>query len=284
MSSDRTHSPTSTSPPSGRRLSLNPASLGDFFSKPNNSNMNSSTGNSSFPNPITTAAAANAQSGRRRMSITTLGLSGSPTQPSPFGAYAGRRDSLSSSESCEDAIEDVEHSPANNSASPIARRVSFGAQALRDVRGGSGSGNGRYPSSGSSPLVTRRYTASSTSSSYSKDNPSLSSSSSSAVAAGISTQKLKNERSDHSWRPLGEGFNWSAALRTRAERAPSVGGSYPASSHLQPSLMGLNDPHAHQRSASIAIMEQPTREIPREPRQNKPDFFQEKILRADFMD
>ncbi|KAL3707921.1 hypothetical protein TMatcc_005903 [Talaromyces marneffei ATCC 18224] len=223
MSSDRTHSPTSTSPPSGRRLSLNPASLGDFFSKPNNSNMNSSTGNSSFPNPITTAAAANAQSGRRRMSITTLGLSGSPTQPSPFGAYAGRRDSLSSSESCEDAIEDVEHSPANNSASPIARRVSFGAQALRDVRGGSGSGNG-------------------------------------------------------------EGFNWSAALRTRAERAPSVGGSYPASSHLQASLMGLNDPHAHQRSASIAIMEQPTREIPREPRQNKPDFFQEKILRADFMD
>jgi hypothetical protein len=40
----------------------------------------------------------------------------------------------------------------------------------------------------------------------------------------------------------------------------------------------------HQRAASIAIMEQPTREIPKEPRQNKPDFFQEKILRADFMD
>lgn len=223
MSSDRAHSPTSTSPPSQRRLSLNPASFSEFFSKPNNSNMNNSTGNSSFPNPIATAAAANAQSGRRRMSLTTLGLSGSPTQPSPFSAYAGRRESLSSSESNEDAIEDIEHSPANTPTSPLARRVSFGAQALRDVRGGSGSGNG-------------------------------------------------------------EGFNWSAALRTRAERAPSVGGSYPASSHLQPSTMSPNDPNAHQRSASIAIMEQPTREIHREPRQNKPDFFQEKILRADFMD
>lgn len=279
MSSDRAHSPTSTSPPSQRRLSLNPSSFSDFFSKPNSSSMNNSPGNSSFPNPITTAAAANAQSGRRRMSLTTLGLSGSPTQPSPFGAYAGRRESLSSSESYEDAIEDIEHSPSNNPVSPLARRVSFGAQALRDVRGGSGSGNGRYPSSGSSPLATRRHTASSTSSSYSRDNPS--SLPSSSAAAGTSTQKLKNERSDQSWRPLGEGFNWSAALRTRAERAPSVGGSYPASSHLQPSMMGPND---HQRSASIAIMEQPTREISREPRQNKPDFFQEKILRADFMD
>ncbi|EED21729.1 hypothetical protein TSTA_089660 [Talaromyces stipitatus ATCC 10500] len=209
--------------------------------------MSNSTGNaSSFPNPITTAAAANAQSGPRRMSITTLGLSGSPTQPSPFSAYVGRRESLSSSESYEDAIEDNDNSPANNPTSPLARRVSFGAQALRDVRGGSGSGN------------------------------------------GTSTQKLKNERSDHSWRPLGEGFNWSAALRTRAERAPSIGGSMPTSSHAQPAMLNPNDPNAskayHQRAASIAIMEQPTHEIPREPRQNKPDFFQEKILRADFMD
>jgi hypothetical protein len=31
-------------------------------------------------------------------------------------------------------------------------------------------------------------------------------------------------------------------------------------------------------------MEQPVREIPKQPKQNKPDFFQEKILRGDFMD
>jgi hypothetical protein len=31
-------------------------------------------------------------------------------------------------------------------------------------------------------------------------------------------------------------------------------------------------------------METPGRELPRQPKQNKPDFFQEKILRGDFMD
>jgi hypothetical protein len=40
----------------------------------------------------------------------------------------------------------------------------------------------------------------------------------------------------------------------------------------------------HQRAASIATMEQPSREMPKQPKQNKPDFFQEKILRGDFMD
>lgn len=291
MSADRDHSPTTTSPPSQRRPSLTPGSFSDIFSKPNNSNMNNSTGSSSFPNPITTAAAANAQSNRRRMSITTLGLSGSPTQTSPFSSFAGRRESLSSSESYEDAVDDNDASPANNPTSPFARRVSFGAQALRDVRGGggNGTGNGRYPSSGSSPLATSRHPVSSTSSTYANDDPSssLSSSSPSSTAAGISTNKLKNERSDRSWRPLGEGFNWSAALRTRAERAPSIGGSFPASAQPQPLMnqTDLNNSQAyHQRAASIAIMEQPTRELPKEPRQKKPDFFQEKILRADFMD
>ncbi|OKL61262.1 hypothetical protein UA08_03925 [Talaromyces atroroseus] len=283
MSADRTHSPTSNSPPQRR------PSLSDIFSKPNSANMSSATGNSSFPNPITTAAASNAQSNRRRMSITTLGLSGSPTQPSPFGSIAGRRESVSSSESFEDAIDDSDNSPGNNPTSPFARRVSFGAQALRDVRGGNGTANGRYPSSGSSPLATSYHTASSTSSAYTRDNPSSFSSlsSSSSAAAGTGSNNLKNERSDRLWRPLGEGFNWSAALRTRAERAPSHGGSFPASAQPQP-LMNQNDiNHSqayHQRAASIAIMEQPTREMPKESRQKKPDFFQEKILRADFMD
>jgi hypothetical protein len=32
-------------------------------------------------------------------------------------------------------------------------------------------------------------------------------------------------------------------------------------------------------------MDQPAREMPKQPKQNnKPDFFQEKILRGDFMD
>jgi hypothetical protein len=185
-----------------------------------NSNNNSAGNSSSFPGPITTAAAS---ANQRRMSITTLGLSGSPTQTSPFTNFPGRRESLSSSVSNEDAVDDSESASANQPTSPFARRVSFGAQALREARGGSGSANG-------------------------------------------------------------EGFNWSAALRNRAERAPSIGGGFSTSPQTQQPAMS-NDPQArHQRAASIAIMEQPTRELPREPRQNKPDFFQEKILRADFMD
>jgi hypothetical protein len=163
-----------------------------------------------------TKDAASAQGNQRRLSITTLGLSGSPTQTSAFGNRSLRRGSLSSSWSSsvpnEDAVtEDAEGTSPN---SPFARRVSFGAQALREARAGS-IGNG-------------------------------------------------------------EGFNWSEALRNRAERAPSIGGPVsPAQS--------ARHPH-HQRAASIATMEQPVRDMPRQPKQNKPDFFQEKILRGDFMD
>jgi hypothetical protein len=34
----------------------------------------------------------------------------------------------------------------------------------------------------------------------------------------------------------------------------------------------------------MSIIEEPTREMPKQSKHNKPDFFQEKILRADFMD
>lgn len=166
------------------------------------------------------------QSNQRRLSISTLGLSGSPTQTSAFGNQHLRRGSMSSSfgsnaANAEDAVADDPEgsSPGATPNSPWARRVSFGAQALRDARAGS-IGNG-------------------------------------------------------------EGFNWSEALRSRAERAPSIGGPV---SPQNPSANRHSPNHHHQRAASIASMEQPIREIPKQPKQNKPDFFQEKILRGDFMD
>ncbi|QQK47745.1 hypothetical protein Pdw03_5380 [Penicillium digitatum] len=172
-------------------------SIADIFSKPSN--------------PSNTHV-ANQQFNQRRLSITTLGLSGSPTQASAFGGNRNfRQGSLSSSMGSNVPIEDTLEDDQGIGTSPnsqFGRRVSFGAQALRDARAGS-IGNG-------------------------------------------------------------EGFNWSEALRSRAERAPSLGG--PVS------------PQAAQRAASIASMEQPSREMPRQPKQNKPDFFQEKILRGDFMD
>lgn len=166
-------------------------------------------------------AMANAQSNqRRRLSITTLGLSGSPTQTLQYGNKNFRQGSISSSVgsspgNAEEAIaEDGENSPPGGGPkSPFARRLSFGAQALRDARSGS-IGNG-------------------------------------------------------------EGFNWSEALRTRAERGPIS----PNAAHQQAHQA------QHRRAASIASMEQPAQEMPKQPKQDKkPDFFQEKILRGDFMD
>jgi hypothetical protein len=198
MSNDRT-SPISVPNAENRPRR---GSIADIFSKPSN--------------PSNTQATQ--QSNQRRLSITTLGLSGSPTQTSAFGGNRNfRRGSLSSSMGsnvpAEDALED-EQGTETSPSSQFGRRVSFGAQALRDARVGS-IGNG-------------------------------------------------------------EGFNWSEALRSRAERAPSIGGPV--------SPQAAQRSGYHQRAASIASMEQPSREMPRQPKQNKPDFFQEKILRGDFMD
>lgn len=203
MSNDPT-SPISVPHAENRRRR---GSIADIFSKPSN--------------PSNTQG-ANQQSNQRRLSITTLGLSGSPTQVSAFGGNRNfRRGSLSSSMGsnvpAEDALEDDQATGTSGTSpsSQFGRRVSFGAQALRDARAGS-IGNG-------------------------------------------------------------EGFNWSEALRSRAERAPSLGGP------VSPQAAQRSTGH-HQRAASIASMEQPSREMPRQPKQNKPDFFQEKILRGDFMD
>jgi len=83
-----------------------------------------------FPGPISTAAA---QDQRRRVSISTLGLSGtSPTQASPFPF--GRRSSISTDRSDsidESAIDDDDGPQRQNSNASFTRRMSVGAQALR---------------------------------------------------------------------------------------------------------------------------------------------------------
>lgn len=234
MSNDRSTSPINV-PESGARPRR--GSIADLFTKQNTQ---------------PTKEAASAQANQRRLSITTLGLSGSPTQTSAFGNRSFRRGSMSSSWGSSAPNEDAvaEDADGGSPNSPFARRVSFGAQALRDARSGS-IGNGRVPpgslSAGARP--------------------------SARSPASIATSP-QDERSNAS-RRVGEGFNWSEALRTRAERAPSISGPISPAQARQPS---------HQRAASIASMEQPLREIPKQPKQNKPDFFQEKILRGDFMD
>lgn len=258
MSDDRSTSPISVPSSENRPRRGSFAGLPfDLFSKQNTNPSSQPTGNNTQANQ------------QRRLSITTLGLSGSPTQTSAFGSPAFRRGSVSSSwgsiPNNEEAVADdgEASSPGVTPSSPFARRVSFGAQALREARAGS-IGNGRYPPQSS--LAGARRTAS-TAAGHSPPSRSPASASSSAVPL--------EKRSNASRRP-GEGFNWTEALRHRAERAPSIGGPV---SPQNPSRQA-----GHQRAASIATMEQPLREIPKQPKQNKPDFFQEKILRGDFMD
>lgn len=224
-------------------------------------------------------AMANAQSNQgRRLSITSLGLSGSPTQSLQYGNRNFRQGSISSSVGSspgnpEEAVaEDVENSPPGAMPkSPFARRLSFGAQALRDARSGS-IGNGRYhPSPPVSPPAGKHRTASSAGLSTSSGNK-LSGTSSASTHKGLS----QNDMSNMSRRPIGEGFNWSESLRAKAERGPIS----PNSAYSQQPQQAQ-----HRRATSIASMDQPTREMPKQPKQdNKPDFFQEKILRGDFMD
>ncbi|KAI2785853.1 hypothetical protein POX_h09615 [Penicillium oxalicum] len=297
MSDDRSTSPISvpSSETRPRRGSLAGLPFSDLFSKP-------STTTSSQP------TASNAQAiPQRRLSITTLGLSGSPTQASTFGSRSFRRGSLSSSWGSVPPNDDVvaEEPEASSSGgvtpgSPFSRRMSFGAQALREARAGS-IGNGRYPPPASNPSSltagVRRSASTAavpvaSSSLFRKNSPPLPPSSATPAAATASaapaassrspasaspSATLLEERSNNTLRRPGEGFNWTEALRHRAERAPSLGGP-----SLSPPY--ASQPSSHQRAASIAAMEQPVREIPKQPKQNKPDFFQEKILRGDFMD
>lgn len=111
----------------------------------------------SYPGPITSAAA---QAQRRRLSLTTLGLSGSPNSTSPFGSYNSRRDSYGTAGSDsidESAIEDEPAGPNPTPQTPFARRMSFGAKALQSVRTsggttppGNGQNGGQNPTSASS--------------------------------------------------------------------------------------------------------------------------------------
>ena len=124
-------------------------------------------------------AMAQAQQQTRRLSITALGLSGSPTRGQPQGPFETMRDRQGSaggsarpSEGDETAIDEDGDSvgPMNGDAgsrpsSPTARRMSFGARAYRDIRvstGGSSSasapdgGGSANSSKGSSPPTAKK--------------------------------------------------------------------------------------------------------------------------------
>ncbi|TQB68188.1 hypothetical protein MPDQ_003866 [Monascus purpureus] len=274
MSNDRS-SPISI--PSHRRqssLSPPPSFADPFFKPPIH------PAPPSLPSSMVTPA-TNAQSTQqRRLSLNTLGLSGSPTQISPLASSRlFRPASISSSVGSnsvnpEEALidEDNENVPPNDGAhSPFGRRLSSSARTLHETHGGST--DGRNPSPGSRMPEGRRSSLSASTFPFHT--------SSGSAAPNTSKVFPQNDISNLTRRHLGEGFNWSKALRTRAERAPSLG-SIPPNVHSHPIGAGQND--YQQRATSIASTEQPARNIPKHHKQKKPDFFQEKILRGDFID
>ena len=266
---------TPATPLSARRPSFAPNQrLSEMFGRsPTN---NSPSGPPAYPGPIA-AAAANAQaSQKRRMSISTLGLSGSPNQTSPFGGLRPRQDSSSSNDTGspgnESAVDESGDAAGPPSSSPFGRRLSFGARAMRDVRGSmGGSMNGR--ASTSPATDTHR-------------NPSFAPSSppptrgargfSSSLKEGdeedlsFSTSPSRRPSNVFNWR-TGEsgGFNFSDQMRSRAQRSSSVAspsGSWP----------GTNQ----SKSAPVASAE-PPKQMPKTT-QTPPDHFQERILKGDF--
>ena len=294
------------SPPSPQRRRSSFVDL--FTSRPNMSATNPAATNSMSSSPPSAAAvppSPNPPQHRRGTSITALGLSTNPQgQTSPFGAFAKqRRASVATSSSSgspefrnsfgdEPAVledDDTVKPMGNTSSSPtLGRRLSFGAQALRDVKQSNGPG---------SPVAGRRssnlFTLSESNENKTLQPPSQGQgggSSGSAKTAGksrglsFSSLRLtslavicRRDTDDC----LGEGFNWSEALRDRTKRSPSFSSGNPfAANAVRPS---------GQRTTSMAAPSalEPPKEMPKpaEPvtRMKKPDHLGERMLRGDFM-
>ncbi|KAK4542051.1 hypothetical protein LTR36_007082 [Oleoguttula mirabilis] len=274
-----------------RRSSFAGQTLADLFGTGRSNTQRTSTDNGAnsspptqqLPGPISQAAA---QAQRRRLSLTTFGPGSAPGSTSPYNSYRGaRRDSISSANSGsidESAIED-DVGPANNSTptTPFARRMSFGARALMDVRTSSGgSSGGGGPNTGQNG--TKSPPAPNTASAKAQNGTI---SSRDGKGRGLSTPVPHHPRHRYTmslpFTPslltgaarIGSADFWNENMRTRAERT-SIG------SH---SGGGMPVPAAHARAQSVATMEQPIREMPAAPKQDrKPDHFQERILKGDF--
>ncbi|KAI5779490.1 hypothetical protein EDC01DRAFT_718976 [Geopyxis carbonaria] len=131
-----------------RRASFSPgSSLSEFLSS---NRQPQST--SAFPGPI-----ASAVNNHRRMSVS--GVSGnSPPQMQPgFAMRRGSVSSISSSTSTADESAVDDNDTSGSPTSPFARRMSWGARALRDVRIPASNPRGPITPGASSPTVSRGF-------------------------------------------------------------------------------------------------------------------------------
>jgi hypothetical protein len=263
MSNENT-SPVDTPTTRPRRTSFTSNTFTSLFGRSPSTSGPSSvpTGPAAFPGPIATAA----NDHRRRVSISTLGLSGtSPTTP----YTVGRRASISTagSESIDENAIDDDDGPSrrdSNPTTPFGRRLSFGAQAFRNARSGSGSpGTSGISTSNPPPALSRRVSVS-------------------AALAGkasgtqdqASTYTAQRTFSDKSLRSANESFNWPEQLRSRAENTAT-----------RASFSNQMRPAAHERARSGVDMPVPPLTVqPMAPveKDRRPDAFQERMLKGDF--
>jgi hypothetical protein len=246
-----------------------------------------------FPSAITTGTP---QDQRRRMSISTLGLSGtspSQTSPFPFGARRGSVSTAGSDSINESAIDDDDDPSRSNPTTPFARRMSFGAQALRRAQPNANPGtSGRTPSYTASkpsslpaiPSGPRSAAAVAAHEQKAREGGSITPPAQSQKQA--STQSKPRTASDYpvSARTGAEsGFNWSEQLRSRAESSVSQN----ARPSFSASPIASKPSPVHERNKSVSDMPAPPAaapapRTPQKPVRKQPDAFQERILKGDF--
>ncbi|GAO19246.1 hypothetical protein UVI_02054930 [Ustilaginoidea virens] len=227
---------------------------------------------------------------RRRLSVTTIGLSG--TSPANPPSFSMRRGSMSTSSDSidESAIEDEDVLGMSRTApnTPFARRMSFGGSTMRSYRpGGNSPGNGNN-NPASPPSSLARKASQSQGSAIGAALSAVGRRGSTAMASSTvpqasNTMPSRAPSDNSTSRSDQQGFNWSEQLRSRAES--SVTGARPSFS------LASSPPRAaphHDRARSVSDMTQPPVQAPPAPHHQpkpaprKPDAFQERILKGDF--
>ncbi|RMD44252.1 hypothetical protein DV735_g829, partial [Chaetothyriales sp. CBS 134920] len=238
------------------------SSFVDFFS----GRGNTSPGIPSSPPPGVTTGSPILNHGRAGSlpSPTLGGGVGTLGQTNPYTAFARqRRASVATSTassppefknsfSDESAVVEVDDIAKSPGSSPFGRRLSFGAQALREVKSGSPSaGAGRRPSTSLSTLDEQE---------HAHGGP--------AAVWPVSSGTAKTG--------AGEGFNWSEALRDRTKRTPSF-------SSGNPFAAGASKPRSTSASFGAPPKEMPKAAEGQPMRMKKPDQLGERMLRGEFM-
>lgn len=250
-----------------RRGSVGNAVFSNLFQR------NSSTSPGSAPVIAPAVNMNDAQ--RRRLSVSTLGVHGA-SPPSNSAPYHFRRASTSTnSESIdESAVDEDDSSPNGSKGTPTTpfRRMSMGGPP-RGFRNGSISA-GKTPST-----VPRTQGTSSTEPAPSHctlpyTDP--------IRAAGMNKVTDTFAPADQSQ------FNWSEQLRSRAESSISGSrGSFSFGNGFGTSPPRANTMQGQERAKSVAEMPAPPAQSPpprkpKQPERQKPDAFQERILKGDF--